>query len=428
MLVNPNCFFYAITSPPNVVESYKLNAVIEIPLQWYDEVRYIVSPAAIQTNTFQAPFSYSYLCSSNLISSFSYVFMLRYIISSVVMPIVFLSLERLCAYAYAHRDRDENSKSWSKFWLKVILVVTPFRFRPIQWYIDTYQLVDQDPESAISSAASSRRNTAENTTNSDTGHAPVMNPLISSSRSSSMTNTSIDISKKPLDTSINNSNPGKRDSSTTSRVSQSVSRIARSIRRMSMAVLSRRQRQRQEKLVFVLHVMTPSRKEMVVNFISNIAVMLTYGVQFPLLNIVIAASCLVEIRLWYLVYFRRVHILSQRFPLLFAGSVQTLSKSLLQFESSMQKCLVPLPYLAAFFLSYTLFDTLGSSVGVKSAIWILFVMSLAPIYCICIEFGLRKIFASYGNNRFSASNHAASAESASNTKDESKDVELTEMT
>eukprot|EP01033_Poteriospumella_lacustris_P013398 gene13398-9594_t len=422
MLINPSCFYYLLTSPPLVTLKYSFTLNRQEVLPWYNEVYTLAFPPLFQHNTFRAPFAYSYVCSSTLMTSFVYVFLVRYIISSVVLPVVYLSLEALSARYYVrpaaslpttsrmssmtmeHRSSSGSSRSssitgrlrptWEETRSAWLLRVTPYRLRPIQWYVDLHRF-----ETVLEAHPSGEPSTSSRTTSITEMNAPpalmsitpaaheVINPLTAAT-ATAIAAADASSSTDPADGTPPSMTKAPAPlpsvaSSRASRVSSATVGRARSV----VAHLSKRfSRPPPSPSTFELRKLVPSRKEIVVKLVSDLAVMLTYGVQFPLLNVVIAVSWLVESRLLYFVYFRRVQAMVQRCPSLLSRPLNELAMDLGQFEGTMQKAFVPLPYLAAVFLSYTLFDTLGASVGAVSALWVLVVMSLAPAYCYAVDY------------------------------------------
>lgn len=410
MLINPSCFYYLLTSPPLVTSKYTLTLNKTVFLPWYNEVYSMAFPPLIQDSTFRAPFAYSYVCSSTLMTSFVYVFLVRYIISSVILPVVYLSLEALSARYYVrpaatmvplpaagslssttmdHRGSTKRLRpTWEETRSAWLLRITPYRLRPIQWYVDLhrFETVMDNPSGEPSMTSRTTSITEMNAPPALMSVAPsqeVINPMVAGTATASdpIDTASIDPTDAKATTKTHTRTPSV--ASRASRLSSATVGRARSV----VANLSKRvSRLPPSPSTFELRKLIPSRKEIVVKLVSDLAVMLTYGIQFPLLNVVIAVAWLVESRMLYFVYFRRVQAMVQRCPSLLSRQLNEMAMDLGQFEGTMQKAFVPLPYLAAIFLSYTLFDTLGASVGAVSALWVLFVMSLAPAYCYAVDY------------------------------------------
>jgi Leucine-rich repeat (LRR) protein len=80
--VNPNCFFYYFTTPPAVSTSYLTASTLSET--FVDRFSVVMRNSG--TISFQPSFTYSYSCTSTLLTNFVSVFIIRYIITGVVRP------------------------------------------------------------------------------------------------------------------------------------------------------------------------------------------------------------------------------------------------------------------------------------------------------------------------------------------------------
>lgn len=92
VLINPNCFYYFFFSAAPVVNS---TYPVKEPCYQLDPSIPCVS-SFLHNIAFHAPFTYTYLCSSSVITSFSVVFLLRYILSGVLGPLTGVGFVQGC--------------------------------------------------------------------------------------------------------------------------------------------------------------------------------------------------------------------------------------------------------------------------------------------------------------------------------------------
>lgn len=129
-----------------------------------------------------------------------------------------------------------------------------------------------------------------------------------------------------------------------------------------------------------------TRKEVIVRVVSDVSLFLTYGLLFPPLAIIIVFSLAVETRMiehqW-----ARITRLLQMCPSAteWHQQVTVLGKDCLRFRRGVFPALRRLDVMASLFWSFTLFDTLGGSVGAVRAIWIAVVMCTSPGWLWCIQ-------------------------------------------
>lgn len=74
--------------------------------------------------TYNPPFQYSYQCSSSLLTSFALVFILRFVLTGIVLPCVNISLKSLQEYGY------ERYGQCSVLY-RILNAVIPLNLRPL---------------------------------------------------------------------------------------------------------------------------------------------------------------------------------------------------------------------------------------------------------------------------------------------------------
>eukprot|EP01038_Epipyxis_sp_PR26KG_P014650 gene14650-19682_t len=126
-VINSNCFFNVFVSPPLVQSSYSY-------LQCDDE-RIISTAAALsfcisyvsdfQTISFIPPFSYNYQCSSSILTSYAYIFVLVFIMSGILLPASLILLVTIEQYL-----RQYNSPSSMKRLHQIIISIMPPVLQP----------------------------------------------------------------------------------------------------------------------------------------------------------------------------------------------------------------------------------------------------------------------------------------------------------
>lgn len=212
---------------------------------------------------------------------------------------------------------------------KALLWLQPYRQRPQEWFIDKYGLKDSK-ESAYKTVVENPLTIREREGNSS---------LVTATRTSDP------------DHSADNSLPPGRD------LGHHSMKLGR---------------------------LLPSRKDIIVRTVNDVALFVTYGVLFPPLAVIIVLSMVVDV--WQL--FERWQGVLSVVEIAATGShgqevlsmLRSLSEDFGRFERSIFPALRRLSFLAALFWSFTLLDTLGGTQGALQAAWIAVVMSSAPVW------------------------------------------------
>jgi hypothetical protein len=126
MFVSPDCFFYIVSEAPSLVFNYFVYScqfesttsfssdVCEIPVLF--KQGYGI-PQSVSVNP---PFHYSYQCSFSLISSYAYVFILRYVLTGLIEPML-----RILVYHLSHIQSMSFLRSvLPSFWRLIVELET----------------------------------------------------------------------------------------------------------------------------------------------------------------------------------------------------------------------------------------------------------------------------------------------------------------
>jgi hypothetical protein len=131
-----------------------------------------------------------------------------------------------------------------------------------------------------------------------------------------------------------------------------------------------------------------SCKENVVSIVTDIAIVLTFGVVFPPLAVV---GCLAILAFTYFVQLSigRLCYLS-KFQLFLARYVDFVNLECRGMHLLLIKSLLTIPFLIATFWSLFLFDILGDRVGVVDAVWIIPFMTCVPLIIYLVNYFIPK--------------------------------------
>lgn len=326
MFASPNCFLYVFTAVPQVTSSYEID-------RCSDRAFSVTCTVLTQNISYQPAFSYDYLCSASLVTSFTFVFLVRYVLTGVIIPLWLLLVEWATVESYRRFRRDRESM-WgcirAETAFKALLWLQPYRQRPQEWFIDKYGLKDS-------------KESADQTV--------VENPLTIREREGNSSLVTATITSD-ADHFADNSLPPGRDLD-----HHSVMKLGR---------------------------LLSSRKDIIVRTVNDVALFVTYGVLFPPLAVIIVLSMVVDV--WQLL--ERWHGVLSVVEIAAAGfhgqevlsMLRSLSEDFGRFERSIFPALRRLSFLAALFWSFTLLDTLGGAQGALQAAWIAVVMSSAPVW------------------------------------------------
>ena len=398
LLVSPQCFYYMIREPSRISVSYRFfqcDGIYYSPSQGY-----ICLGKSISTHTtsYSPAFSYSYQCTSSLLANFANIYLFRYLITGIILPIVLFFVKVIQEKITNHKVMIHaiNKESIEKNpWYKVakylaILLPVPSR------------LVDQvvTPGSAVrgSTLTSSSVNIpspsdaqisdrdgiseVEELSESDEVIVETTNPLqkkrsesdgsisVISSTNSSITSISID--KNAIHKKVKRLKPKTVKTSSSKSSSSSLSSIT--CADLFASSVSTHQ-------VFVA-------RRFANVLVGDIAIFLTFGSIYPPLAICVFIGIVSNTGLMHLMLGRFIVISRKYFQLLpFSDAIQRETAAV---GSLVALSIPPVTVLATMFWSFFLFDIMGDDVGTKKAYWILFILPgcllLTRIYSIISDY------------------------------------------
>ncbi len=155
MLASPDCFWYILNSPPSLQSSVDNVKCKTFSICFIESCRDIVechntAISIYRTHLIQLsytpPFKYSYMCSSSLLSTFSAVFIFRYIYSGIIVP-VWIIVAKLLQQRWGIVVSPAVRLGWKARFMSTI----PVLLRPIWLNEHTTNLIDIDYGSATKS-------------------------------------------------------------------------------------------------------------------------------------------------------------------------------------------------------------------------------------------------------------------------------------
>jgi len=168
--------------------------------------------------------------------------------------------------------------------------------------------------------------------------------------------------------------------------------------------------------------------------ITSVAMMMSFGMLFPPLLLVIVVSLITHIALHRMLMGMWIDLIdiitsnaskcidpplhSVHFAEAFFDSFLTFDNQWQEFETTCQNGLIAIFFLTSWIWSFTLFDTLGDAVGATQAYWIALVMCLYPIVLFVLIVSL---------NRWKGQIVTASSDANNNESEETSVARETEM-
>ena len=129
--ISPDCFYYTIYPAQSVEATYSINAcdfgVADSGQIIYD-CRLLRQSAS---TSYTPPFIYSYQCSSTLLTSFAEIFIYRYVIGSIVIPLGYLVLKLVQEYAFK-RYGGKDSRLYRLATAALPSPLRPSAFLPVE--------------------------------------------------------------------------------------------------------------------------------------------------------------------------------------------------------------------------------------------------------------------------------------------------------
>ena len=104
-VISSNCFLYAIIPSPSVSTTFSLfDCVYELFFYTQETTACAVYSTLTYETTYQPPFDYNYQCSSTLLTNFAGLFVYRFTIGRIILPLIEIlmikPLQRLCIQRY----------------------------------------------------------------------------------------------------------------------------------------------------------------------------------------------------------------------------------------------------------------------------------------------------------------------------------------
>ena len=384
MIVSPSCFFYMIADSPSVSVSYQFVQCVEF---YSTTVFDGCSEYAYNTHTtsYSPPYAYTYQCSSALMTSFSDIFVYRYLVSGLILPLILISVKALQEYCYRHFTDNTNSVYRHLFALCSQLL--PVIARPVS-----------SPAPTISSDNSDVGRDTELAAPSISDDVSVSNPLNRSFQHSAVTQSTASVDSHPSNDRASRQ-PFQRPVSQTFSSSTSQLPVVGGMRSTAVPVTLYRETIAVDRLV---EGDKQERKKLfnkeifAVGFVGDLAVLMTFGSIFPPLALVIFVNMIVNTFLTQLMIGRFVFLSKSIDQNYLAPLVDFLNEECKDVGRLIFDSIPTIAFLATAFWSFALFDTLGDSVGTKQALWILIFMAFMPLWIYGIEhawYSLRELYA-----------------------------------
>ena len=387
MLVSPNCFYYMLAESPAVTVSYEFVHCVEFISTTVTNTCGKLG-FATHTTSYSPPYNYSYQCSSALMTSFTDIFIYRYVFSGLVMPLIMFLLKYLQGYFYRKWQQEKDGEDDeiprssdnygpSSFNHKLFVFVSgllPMIIRPID--SSNNAVVGSDEE--------------RGTTNTVSISNPMLNSmnapataLISSPDIGGRKGSTIATSKPPSNSIVGYWNNHHQSTTATTNpadahdLSKDVLDTIDSDAHLFLLPKDKKSR----KMLFNKDIFT-------VGFVGDLAVLMTFGAIFPPLAIVIFFNILIHTFLTQILMGRFIQIAkalvqkSSTAALYLLPLVDFLNDECRDVGRLIFDSIPTIAVLAAIFWSFALFDTLADAAGTKHAIWILIVMALMPFWIV----------------------------------------------
>jgi hypothetical protein len=377
---NPNCFYYTVSTIPAVTSSYSFTQCIRYQV-FYNEAACSQYVELTRSMTYIPPFIYNYQCSSSLIQSFTAVYVYRYILSGIIWPLFLVSSHALHGYLQIRKQVTSGGFCGKLIDLIYWLLDTML---PLAWKVHIIGNTSRDGEADIadegrgtiggrvSELRSSRPKEADETNN------PIVATNLSSSDAHSASTLSRAATNKPLQSLL--------------------------LTQSQFPTLRRR-------LVQLF-----SRETFILRLSGEFAVLLTFGIVFPPLAIVICIAIVTQ-TLTIEIATARLMTLSkanqERWEGERAGSdmkVSEVSISKAASQVDMLLILFPshfqsechqmaefislvIPYVSVLmmlFLSFSLFDTMADSGGDMKGFIVMACLISIPVIEYFVKFVQRK--------------------------------------
>ena len=370
IFINPNCFYYTIYSLPPIVAKYSFYYCTQwnVISKSVDCNEYEI---AYHTTSYSPPFTYNFQCSSALLVSFSDIYLYRYLLTGLVMPLGILLLKYI--HTRLDRKRKGNASSLArnqnvqKFFVLLYhfsdsILPLAFKLSEDTGGMGLYHISD--------TGIVEGRQTEIEMTKATTRSILHRGDNISSFEPNKENSNQND---EPISSSTEGSSPKHESPTSWNKFTFSATYL---------------------RLIF-------NKESYIIRFVGDLAVLLTFGLVYPPLAILVVLSICTYSTLIQLMLGRLLGMIGRMRVMLSEDEDvgQGSSRGDSNLKSQREECLLTwnilrahlireiadipaycklaIPYLSVLlmiFISFSLFDTLGDSKGASAAIWIFLVL------------------------------------------------------
>jgi Leucine-rich repeat (LRR) protein len=362
-LVSPYCFYYILATPPNESVSYQIFQCLSITA---GVLRNSCSSFGYvsHSTSYDPPFDYSYQCSSALLQSFADVFMIRYIMVGVFVPVALIVLKSLQEFSFVSFVKTPQ-KTWK---LKMFLMFThslPMLLRPLstQGVVDGSMIdVNADLDLELIQMPPLERDSQRLTvtTNAIHGQRSILDLI---------NETITDDSLNDIDFQDELVEMTKLSTELTTNKRRSSLQLAKGL------VLFEFSKRRVSKYNHLFH-----KERVLVALVGDVAVLMTFGTIFPPIALVICLTIIVNSVVTQLMIGRFVTIAFSKEQNYLQPIVKFIDSECKDIGKLLAGALPTMSVLASSFWAFALFDCLGDNVGLYRALWIAIVVTLMPLW------------------------------------------------
>jgi uncharacterized membrane protein len=348
-IISPSCFYYVFYPAPPVSATVDFTGCTEVIRLKPDGSGYttlLKCNAAAQpyTISYDPPFQYSFQCTSALLRSFMSIFLYRYLLNGAVMPVSMMILKLI-------QEHILEIYGWESHWFHLISIVIPMELRPLskppEFFKQSTKKMSLDEESSP-----------------------------------------IDLKTDPMMSESNEENPIKSSAATLERPHSIKHALTKSISdavNFQMFTL--------EEFNKFLGVSADSQISfgffnMMIDFATDIAILLTFGTMFPPLAVVGCATIWLRTINIQLIIGRVVY-LSKSQPYLLE-LCKELNEECVGISKMLINCLLSLPLLLAMSWSWFLFDIWGDVAGYYPAVLVWLILPMMAMVVLPVLISLKQ--------------------------------------
>jgi Leucine-rich repeat (LRR) protein len=394
--VSADCFYYMVVTPPEVQTSYSVLLCTEYLDSLLVEGNCFSYDTFIQNISYLPPFFYSYQCSSALLTSFAYVYLMKYLYIGVVLPFFRIGIKYLQEWFYWKYPHLTNSGLFAVicwFLYVPLQVITPIELkkereqkRQSEWRKRTTTVVSVEemmargtemiPVPSLYGRENRKNSHITEVTDIESNHVNKDDQVLGEQKKR------ITIVTNPLN---NHQNHNQRPTD--------FYRDYESYGEGSVS-LTKEEREKQKKLLvmnnhFLFQAKRIVNREYVVlPILSEFTVFITFGAIFPPLAIAVCYTIFITTYFIQLMIGRFLFITKLQKELKIY--ITKVNEECCNFRRLFLQSIPSVSILASFFWGFFLFDILGDDVSsISASLWILFGMGVAPIL---IYFGEKLVF------------------------------------